>query len=327
MATTLIPTDLGKITHELDATLCFFENYDACSECTRNFVSHETTYLGKYEGNTYMHTCGDCSEKMVELAYTSTYIPRNYVVPKKDAILWRYMDFAKYVSILSTQSLFFNSADGFEDKFEGVLSEASAVEAWRAQFIRQQRHMFSQLSPDVQGEELENRIKGNLEFTEIGFKMFRKIHCVNCWHENEGESVAMWDLYSKDYSNAVAIKTTYQKLYEALGKDLAIHIGRVNYIDYRTSFPADVNDLFFYKRKSYAHEREVRAVVQDAGDEPSYRQTKGLSVPVDLRTLIEGVYISPKAPERLIKLVDSVNGAFGFEGIPIYKSDINEIPY
>ena len=41
--------------------------------------------------------------------------------PSSDAILWRYMDFTKYVSLLEKRALFFARADKLEDPFEGYL--------------------------------------------------------------------------------------------------------------------------------------------------------------------------------------------------------------
>jgi hypothetical protein len=39
--------------------------------------------------------------------------------PSDDAVIWRYMDFAKFVAMLQTESLFFNRADKFRDPLEG----------------------------------------------------------------------------------------------------------------------------------------------------------------------------------------------------------------
>ena len=41
-----------------------------------------------------------------------------------DAVLWRYMDFTKFVSLLEKSSLFFARADKLEDPFEGYLPRA-----------------------------------------------------------------------------------------------------------------------------------------------------------------------------------------------------------
>jgi hypothetical protein len=39
--------------------------------------------------------------------------------------LWRYMDFAKFVALLTSKKLFLSRADKFEDRFEGSYSNAN----------------------------------------------------------------------------------------------------------------------------------------------------------------------------------------------------------
>ena len=46
-----------------------------------------------------------------------------FAPPPPDAVLWRYMDFTKFVSLLEKQALFFARADKLEDDpFEGYLA-------------------------------------------------------------------------------------------------------------------------------------------------------------------------------------------------------------
>ena len=42
--------------------------------------------------------------------------------PSDDAVLWRYMDFTKFVSLLDRSALFFARADKLNDPFEGSVS-------------------------------------------------------------------------------------------------------------------------------------------------------------------------------------------------------------
>ena len=46
--------------------------------------------------------------------------------PPDDAVLWRYMDFTKFVSVLDKRALFFSAADKFGDPFEGSISKGTA---------------------------------------------------------------------------------------------------------------------------------------------------------------------------------------------------------
>ena len=45
--------------------------------------------------------------------------------PPADAVLWRYMSFTKFVSLLTKKSLFFARADKLGDPFEGSLSQVN----------------------------------------------------------------------------------------------------------------------------------------------------------------------------------------------------------
>jgi len=44
------------------------------------------------------------------------------IIPEDETILWRYMDFTKFVSILSKRELFFASPTLFSDQLEGSVT-------------------------------------------------------------------------------------------------------------------------------------------------------------------------------------------------------------
>ena len=143
---------------------------------------------------------------------------------------------------------------------------------------------------------------------------------VNCWHESDYESDAMWMLYSKDITNAIAIRTTYRKLYLALNKDPDIDIGRVNYIDFNKNFSA-TNSTQWYKRQSFAHEKEVRAVLIS----PKNKDLVGVEVPTDLDLLIDKIYISPYANNWFVELVKDICNKYGINK-EILHSDLSKKP-
>jgi hypothetical protein len=60
-------------------------------------------------------------------------------------------------------------------------------------------------------------------------KWMRNWPLINCWHMNEYESVAMWNLYSKA-KEAIAIVSTYTRLRECLNENFWIE--EVQHIDY-----------------------------------------------------------------------------------------------
>ena len=87
-----------------------------------------------------------------------------------------------------------------------------------------------------------------------------------CWHMNDYESIAMWDLYTNGV-DGVAISTTVAKLKRAVeGIPEDCFIGTVEYTDHPTAdtnstMPFGLLQPLFQKGMSYTHECEVRAII------------------------------------------------------------------
>lgn len=45
----------------------------------------------------------------------------DYSIPSDETVIWRFMDLAKFVSLLKDKALFMTRADKFEDQFEGAV--------------------------------------------------------------------------------------------------------------------------------------------------------------------------------------------------------------
>jgi hypothetical protein len=94
----------------------------------------------------------------------------------------------------------------------------------------------------------------------------------------------------------------------------------VKYVDYETDWidPGNIFSPFVYKRKSFEHEREVRAVVTKWPTGPNgidlQRETiaTGIKIQVDLERLIENIYVAPTAPNWLTELAEQLTKRFGF---------------
>ncbi|HKI00147.1 MAG TPA: hypothetical protein VE957_00025 [Terriglobales bacterium] len=223
--------------------------------------------------------------------------------------IWRYMDFTQFVSMLEEKGLLFTRADLLVDKFEGTMSKPLY------DFL--ERHS----DPEQHA--------GLLRLTK-GWSF------VNCWHMNECESVAMWEVYSTS-KESVCVQTTYARLREALAED--VYIGMVNYISYeRDKIPA--GNTFWplvHKRKSFEHERELRAVWSDmasvslAGPEVG-AGLKSQPAPqevvwkqVNLGALIESVFVSPSAGLWFSALVRKVLRTYSVR-LPVQRSDLAAEP-
>ena len=94
---------------------------------------------------------------------------------------------------------------------------------------------------------------------------------VCCWAESNHESAAMWRLYASG-NERIAVVTSFRKLEEAISQSAAqvagclAGVGRVRYFDHFNDALLDDGSKnaglpFMLKNISYAHEREVRALV------------------------------------------------------------------
>lgn len=233
---------------------------------------------------------------------------------RDDATLWRYMDFTKFVWMLENRSLFFSRADRLSDSWEGAVSELNVIGRQLTEFM-------------APSGEADNLARLN--------EAMRLHTFISCWHENDHESAALWRLYSRSEENTVALRTTLQRLRSSLDcyETHDIYIGKVKYIDYsKERIPeGNVYAPFLYKRKSFAHENEVRAVVQPiwpsseplVGSPPSFEN--GMPVPIDLSALVEEVYVSPTSPTWIGALVAAVSRNYGIQ-VGIRRSSLASDP-
>lgn len=234
---------------------------------------------------------------------------------KLDAQLWRYMDFTKYVSLLQTSSLFFSRADLLGDPLEGSFTAVN-----------------EKLRPELYKDKIPAE---GLELLRNIRKAAVKRTYVSCWHMNEYESAAMWSLYAKS-DEAVVITSTFQKLQDVLPKDFCI--GMVQYVDYDADLIAEQNIFspFMCKRKSFEHEREVRAVHIEYpesdiegkmtwSDAPSAAGPAGITLSVNLNDFLTTIKVSPASPDWYFAVVESVTKKYGVS-TSVVRSDITRDP-
>ncbi len=248
------------------------------------------------------------------IAYAQKEIDPLFVSPENDEVkIWRYMDFTKFVSILENKGIFFPRADCLGDPFEGSFSSAN-------QKLRPLIYKHSKLFSD------EKRI------SEI-IKELRSRVIISCWHVNEHESAGMWNLYART-EEAVCIQSTYKRLRGCLPENSKI--GLVKYVNYRNEWIPESNILapFIYKRKSFEHERELRAMINLSGLSESALDISningespngGVWISVDLNELIENVYVAPNAAEWFGELIRNVAKTYSLDK-PVIKSSLDDEP-
>jgi len=252
--------------------------------------------------------------------------------PGEDMTIWRYLDFTKFVALLDSKALFFARVSTLDDPFEGSFPPAQSVKE------RLMGAFPLGSLPDNVSIEVESGV-------EDIWRIMRYWAMVNCWHASTHESAAMWRLYAPTTA-AVAIRSTVRRLRSAIGSAPAppagfggsdrVHIGMIEYLDFATqripdgSFAAQ----FFRKRRSFEHERELRALVLQfprAADDPrrvdyARRPTDtGLSIPADLSQLVEQVLVAPQAPGWYAELVARVAVKYGLQVVPT-QSELDAKP-
>lgn len=252
----------------------------------------------------------------------------------KEEILWRYMSLDKLIDLFENESLFFSSLFNFKesDPYEGYLPQSLM------------RAKLEKTMEDAEGKLTES------EYTyleSLQKKLLLKIYkssSISCWHENTYESDAMWRLYSEN-NNGVAIKTSTNSLLAAI-KDEGVKYGCVSYCDFAeekvsSSDPYKASSPLF-KRKAFEHERERRLFIinnpfPDGFDKyksDDTTQTVGLmladinpknqKIKVNLRKLIDKIYISPFAEVPFGFSVEAVCKKYGFEDKVVYSQHLQE---
>ncbi|MBN2602613.1 MAG: hypothetical protein JXA91_00585 [Candidatus Thermoplasmatota archaeon] len=311
-----------RFTEEL--RILAYEHHDECVSCGYKFQEGDTSHLGYDVDDKPLYVCDKCSNKLLETALRYFFQNRPYEIPPDGSKLWRYMDFTKYVSMLSTKGLYFTRADCFQDTFEGAKGLKKNKEKWDKFYLYFFREAIKNPPKGHEfrysGNEVEKQAKRLLNDLEHGGELRKKQTYINCWHENEHESEAMWRLYSSILDYAIAVRTSYKNLYYALGRNPSINIGRVKYIDFQKKY-AGVNNSFWYKRKCFEYEMEVRAIFMNINN-----PNKGEIIPCDLSILVEEVFVSPSASSWFIQLVNDVNEKYGVK-IKVSPSELIQEPF
>jgi hypothetical protein len=251
-----------------------------------------------------------------ETQHESFRLPTN-----KDIAIWRYMDLAKYLSMLEGRSLFFARAPQLGDPFEGS-SPKMMVDS--REYIRANR------ASDAALADWKDTPESFFDSIANAYREMVPRYLINCWHMSEHESAAMWKLYSSS-NEAVCIRSTYRRLRVDLPQ--CVFIGEINYINYETQSlsPSNAFNFIMHKRVSFAHERELRAVFWEMDGTPEAQPFKkqieptGLRIRVDIPSLVDQVYVSPAAAPWFSNLVASMTAKCGFD-LPVSQSKLAASP-
>jgi hypothetical protein len=226
--------------------------------------------------------------------------------------IWRYMDLAKFVSMLQNDALFFSVVAMLGDDLE-----AAPPTLPKSDDAFQKRKACSIWS------------------------LNRCINFASCWHRSDDESAAMWMIYAGG-DQGIAIQSTLDGLRRAFppateeDANKILKIGLVDYIDPSAEVPlpriGNTYQSVLLKRMWYASEREMRIICSppDNWIEPSSLHESGgfkkagVWVHCGLRELIQAVIVAPKAPSYLEPAVREIFRRFGFNPAIVKASRLNE---
>jgi hypothetical protein len=207
--------------------------------------------------------------------------------------LWRYLDFAKLMSMFHTGALWLARADTFKDKREGRFPDEMRM------LIQEAYRSFppDDLSPVKDADDFQDYLVRNT--------------FINCWHKNHDESLAMWEIYGRN-TEAVAIQTTVGRIQASVdSSDLCGHSLQLRPVTYKNSEEVKgvlrYEDCFFRKRPHFQFEEEVRIALDTyLPSSPTKNTPFGYRLPCRLNTLVESIYVHPDCDDWVIDAAESV---------------------
>lgn len=234
----------------------------------------------------------------------------NRQIPSDDTSIIRYMDFSKFMHLLTFKKMYFRNVKKYEDKYEGKLPDA----------------VFKNFSK----EEIASCKEVLKDFEE------KRIAYVNCWNNFENtESYALWRIYTNPEAG-IAIKSNVKRLMASLSDD-SLSIFTVKYIksfdgseDITIPYVQKKDSYFAAKEackfNAYEYEKEIRVIkyVNLGRLKNKDEAEDGVDIPVDVNELIEEIYISPYASDWFEKLVKQIvsQPIYDLQDKPIFKSKI-----
>lgn len=236
-------------------------------------------------------------------------VPRIDPQLSNDQVLWRYMDLPSCLSVFASRAIHFRRGDCFSDKHEGAftLSVKQKIESSIAKHTLQ------------------------TSYSEFKEKLRQRVF-ISCWHASIDDSMAMWALYGKG-ALSIAVTTTVDQLAAELRKAKIPHplaIEKVKYIKHWRNPKISISpysNVFKYKVKAYAFEKEVRVIIDRMDQDWDEVVTEdGMSVQVTPQNLIRSIVVSPDAPEWFHSVVTEVVSKFGLSPDLVRRSKLSFSP-
>jgi hypothetical protein len=251
-----------------------------------------------------------------------------------DQVIWRYLPFNRFASLVALSALWFSKLQNFVDQEEGITPDVTRAE------LKRQHLEMEEWFPD---EERKRQVR---RFVEDNEESGRELIVANCWFMAERESQNMWDAFGNG-DEGVVVKSTVGALVRSLAMS---HdkwwFGKVTYIDPSTHNAMDAYEgsqahlRAFLKNACYAHENELRLATMNYvapgclnpdGSPPNERQRAGyvysanrpgIYVTVNLTALITELRTSPNASDSQREKIERLLSKTGCAA-PVRSSELS----
>jgi hypothetical protein len=271
---------------------------------------------------------------------------RRFIV-ERNASLWRYLDIAKYIDIITKDRIWFQRVSELRkvDPYESTPTKydeekrTRVVEAKTKDELRSivAQYILSDFVPFI-----DNNPDKSLKFFQLLLvtqnitDMNAYTHSISCWHENQGESDAMWALYA-GRNAGIAIKSSVSRVLEAFkSSSRQMSIAKVTYDSPSGTLSAETSGIYdslLIKRHAYHHESEVRIIAKTLDGYESSDPTRyyidfakpvppGVYIECDIYSLIEEVVVSPLMPLYAFQAIEDMTSRVLSRRIPIRRSTL-----
>jgi hypothetical protein len=253
----------------------------------------------------------------------------SFLQPNPDQILWRYIDLARFVSLMQKSALFFPTLGKLAtiDPWEGMPSKLNFADNRR--IAVQVNDGINSRIEEMTFEQLYGSKEAARNAQKLPIDHAKKQLYVNCWHMNDSESDSQWKTYGNNYAS-LAIVSDYKSIISSITDTKIIFGGTVQYYNPKVDVTNVDNFLLhtIYKRHAFSHEREFRLIywnlIGEGKGRPIGVDDPGQYIKVELNKLIKGIVVSPLAPNWFVETVTELISNHGLV-CGITKSELAEI--
>ena len=180
---------------------------------------------------------------------------KSYIeTPCNDTPLMHYLNIHQLLSILIHEQLTLSTVALYKDIREADLTLPSYNQVrkcllWRDntpvqkdENYRSRKQWATDCSEPLYNDYWQDELWRVDTFESLIYRFSRYFMFTNCWSISDAEDILMWDRY-RHQESTVAIKTTVNRIENALNKSCPLYIGKIQYRDYETEHITGFQDF------------------------------------------------------------------------------------